>query len=64
MEQARAIEAEVDRVRESLPGSPQVVEAAWMCQELRVSLFAQALGTRGKVSEARIRRLLDQAAAG
>ncbi len=32
----------------------------WMIEELRVSLFAQSLGTRGPVSEQRIGRALDQ----
>jgi ATP-dependent helicase HrpA len=35
----------------------------WMLEELRVSHFAQGLGTRGQVSSKRIRRLLDEAAA-
>ena len=34
----------------------------WMLEELRVSHFAQALGTRGQVSSKRIRRVLDSAA--
>ena len=33
-------------------------EARWMIEELRVSLFAQQLGTKGKVSDQRIRRTL------
>ena len=36
-------------------------EVRWMLEELRVSHFAQALGTRGQVSAKRIRRLLDEA---
>jgi ATP-dependent helicase HrpA len=35
----------------------------WMIEELRVSLFAQALGTPGPVSEQRIQTALDQLAA-
>jgi ATP-dependent helicase HrpA len=61
MARARALEAEVDRLREALPDSDTPIEAAWMCQELRVSLFAQALGTRGTVSEQRIHRILEAA---
>jgi ATP-dependent helicase HrpA len=38
-------------------------EVPWMLEELRVSHFAQALGTRGPVSSKRIRRALDDAAA-
>ena len=33
-------------------------EARWMLEELRVSLFAQQLGTQGKVSAKRIEKLL------
>lgn len=45
-------------------GSPDAARAAeladvrWMLEELRVSLFAQQLGTDGPVSEKRIRKLL------
>ncbi len=38
-------------------------EVTWMLEELRVSQFAQGLGTRGPVSAKRIRRALDEAAA-
>jgi ATP-dependent helicase HrpA len=38
-------------------------EAPWMLEELRVSQFAQGLGTRGAVSAKRIRRALEEAAA-
>ena len=37
-----------------------VEDARWMLEELRVSLFAQQLGTNGKVSLKRIRKLLAQ----
>jgi ATP-dependent helicase HrpA len=57
----RKLEAEHDRLREALGDSVSVLEIAWMLQELRVSLFAQALGTRGKVSEKRISRALAEA---
>ncbi|QRV02288.1 ATP-dependent RNA helicase HrpA [Arcanobacterium phocisimile] len=36
----------------------QLEKAQWMIEELRVSLFAQQLGTHGKVSVQRIRKLL------
>ena len=36
-------------------------EVPWMLEELRVSHFAQGLGTRGPVSSKRIRRVLDEA---
>jgi ATP-dependent RNA helicase HrpA len=37
-------------------------EVPWMLEELRVSQFAQGLGTRGQVSAKRIRRALEEAA--
>ncbi|OLO81894.1 ATP-dependent helicase [Actinomyces naeslundii] len=55
----------VDRARAraaSLPPDPQrealLEEARWMVEELRVSLFAQTLGTSRKVSLQRITRLV------
>jgi ATP-dependent helicase HrpA len=57
-----AYDARVTACREagrSLP--PSLREAGWMLQELRVSQFAQALGTRGAVSAKRVRKLLEQA---
>jgi ATP-dependent helicase HrpA len=38
-------------------------EARWMLEELRVSLFAQALGTKGPVSENRVLAVLDRLSA-
>jgi len=52
------------RLREWPEGRPlpdALREVRWQLQELRVSHFAQALGTRGAVSSKRIRRLLDEA---
>ena len=60
----RKLEEQHDRLREALPGSASLLEVAWMLQELRVSLFAQALGTRGKVSEKRISQALTEAGFG
>jgi ATP-dependent helicase HrpA len=40
--------------------SPDAQAVHWMIEELRVSLFAQPLGTAGPVSEQRILRALDQ----
>ena len=37
-----------------------VRDVRWMIEELRVSLFAQTLGTSGPVSQRRIERALDQ----
>ena len=46
-------------------GSPAAVDAVaevrWMMEELRVSLFAQQLGTRHAVSAKRIYRAVDTA---
>jgi ATP-dependent helicase HrpA len=42
--------------------SPQAQAVRWMIEELRVSLFAQRLGTSGPVSEQRIQRALDRLA--
>ncbi len=41
-------------------GDPDVREVRWMIEELRVSLFAQTLGTAGPVSQRRIERALDE----
>ncbi len=57
---------EVEQARESLAAArqrgdvePAALDAArWLVEELRVSLFAQALGTAQPVSVQRIARLL------
>ncbi|HZK05082.1 MAG TPA: ATP-dependent RNA helicase HrpA [Actinomycetaceae bacterium] len=53
-----AVEAQArmapDPAREAM-----LAEVRWLLEEYRVSLFAQQLGTRGKVSEVRIRRMLE-----
>jgi ATP-dependent helicase HrpA len=48
--------------RPAQPGQPDpdAQEIRWMIEELRVSLFAQTLGTPGPVSEQRIQRALDR----
>ncbi len=43
------------------PGSVGLREVPWMLEELRVSHFAQSLGTRGPISAKRIRRALAEA---
>jgi ATP-dependent helicase HrpA len=52
-----------DRLR-AWPRGRELPESArelpWLLQELRVSQFAQGLGTRGQVSSKRIRRMLDE----
>jgi ATP-dependent helicase HrpA len=49
-----------DRLSEA-PGAPILREVPWMLEELRVSSFAQSLGTRGPISAKRIRRALAEA---
>ncbi len=52
------LEDELNRLEQAIPDDPRLMDAAWMIQELRVSLFAQTLGTRVKVSAKRVRSLL------
>ena len=44
----------LDRLRPTQRGAAEVVEIGWMIEELRVSLFAQTLGTAYSVSPQRI----------
>ncbi|MDJ0663032.1 MAG: ATP-dependent RNA helicase HrpA [Acidimicrobiia bacterium] len=60
MATVQALEAELDRITTAMPAEPRLMDAAWLIQELRVSLFAQSIGVRGKVSEPRVRRLLTE----
>jgi ATP-dependent helicase HrpA len=46
------------------PVPPAAAEIRWMIEELRVSFFAQQLGTRYPVSEKRIDRAIDELTAG
>jgi len=54
MERIRNLEDRRDDLSDVVPDSLGLIDVAWMLQELRVSAFAQALGTNGKVSEKRI----------
>ena len=58
MLRCRTLEASWDRAVEEHGLTTELEDAAWMLQELRISYFAQSLGTRGTVSEKRIRSLL------
>jgi ATP-dependent helicase HrpA len=58
MVRVQRLEAEHDRLVDVIGPTPGLVDIAWMLQELRVSYFAQSLGTSGKVSEQRILRAL------
>ncbi|MGH9094626.1 MAG: DUF3418 domain-containing protein, partial [Acidimicrobiales bacterium] len=48
----------LQRAWRDLPPSSAAIEIRWMIEELRVSLWAQSLGTPAPVSEERIRRAL------
>ena len=65
-EQVDAVEAAYADLLESLPagrrGAADVVDIGWMVEELRVSLFAQTLGTAGPVSVKRVRAAIDAVA--
>jgi len=60
---AQLLEHDYAEVVQSLPpdrrNDPHVVEVRWMLEELRVSFFAQRLGTRAPVSEKRVQRAID-----
>lgn len=56
------LEAEFDRLMDTLPTSPELIDIGWQLQELRVSLFAQPIGVNGSVSEKRIRQALREVA--
>ena len=60
--QVDGVEAAYADLLDALPAArraaPEVTEIGWMVEELRVSLFAQTLGTSGPVSEKRIRKAI------
>ncbi|WP_299442227.1 ATP-dependent RNA helicase HrpA [uncultured Phycicoccus sp.] len=66
-EQVDAVESAYADLLDALPAvgraAPEVVDIAWMIEELRVGLFAQTLGTAYPVSEKRVRRAIAEAAA-
>ena len=65
MSQVQAVEQEYEAWRASLPPARRdeaaVTDVRWMIEELRVSLFAQTVGTPAPVSEKRIRRAMSDA---
>jgi ATP-dependent helicase HrpA len=61
MAQIQQVEARYVRTRDAHPANPKIREVRWMLEELRVSLFAQQLGTAYPISEKRILKALDQA---
>ncbi|TKJ16553.1 ATP-dependent RNA helicase HrpA [Blastococcus sp. CCUG 61487] len=62
--QVAAVTAEYEQLRAEVPatGAPDdpVARVRWMIEELRVSLFAQSVGTPRPVSEQRIYKAIDQ----
>jgi len=52
----------LDRLEPQHRDAPAVREIRWMIEELRVSLFAQQLGTPIPVSEKRIRKAMERIA--
>jgi ATP-dependent helicase HrpA len=63
MQRIAAVTQAYDELRSALPASraaaPDVVDIGWLIEELRVSLWAQQLGTARPVSEQRIYRAID-----
>jgi ATP-dependent helicase HrpA len=60
MRQVQALQADYDRLRDHTPESdPELQHIRWMLEELRVSFFAQQLGTAYPVSEKRIRKAIE-----
>jgi ATP-dependent helicase HrpA len=51
---------QVAALPEGRPPGERLRRARWMLEELRVSLWAQQLGTAHPVSEERVRKVLDQ----
>jgi ATP-dependent helicase HrpA len=62
LQQTRVIEEiqrEYAQLRRELPPSDALHEIRWMIEELRINLFAQAMGTAYPISEQRIYRAMD-----
>ncbi|MDG2111496.1 MAG: DUF3418 domain-containing protein, partial [Actinomycetota bacterium] len=53
-----ALEREHDRLVQVLNGRPELEKMGWTLQELRVAMFAQAVGAKGPVSEKRVKKAL------
>jgi ATP-dependent helicase HrpA len=62
MGRVQALEQTYESARAALPperrDDPDVLDVRWTLEELRVSFFAQVLGTAGPVSEPRVRKAL------
>jgi ATP-dependent helicase HrpA len=63
MRQIAAVTAEYEQLRTTLPGTgapdDPVARVRWMIEDLRVSLFAQGIGTPRPVSEQRVYKAID-----
>jgi ATP-dependent RNA helicase HrpA len=68
MDTARAVEDQYAAAVAALPrsrrGAPDVADARWLLEELRVSFFAQVLGTSRPVSAQRVRKAIAALAVG
>jgi ATP-dependent helicase HrpA len=66
MLRVQRLEREYDELHEALPPARKrdAWPIRWMLEELRISLFAQQVGTRQRVSEKRVSREMDRVAAG
>jgi ATP-dependent helicase HrpA len=64
MRQIQQVEAKYVKARDADPSNAKIREVRWMIEELRVSFFAQQLGTAYPISEKRIQKALDQATSG
>ena len=66
MARVHAVEDAYDELLRAIPAgrktSPDIIDIGWQIEELRVSLWAQQLGTPRPVSEQRIYRAIDDAA--
>jgi ATP-dependent helicase HrpA len=67
MRKIEQLQESYQQLLERLPAGRQpgetLLEIGWMIEELRVSYFAQALGTPHPVSDKRVRRAIEQASA-
>ena len=64
MARCRRLEAEYERLAETVSSSPDLEALAWTLEELRVSSFAQHLRTPAPVSEKRVRNEIHRLARG
>ena len=53
--------AALDALPAGVAPSPELIDIAWMIEELRVSLFAQTLGAARSISEKRVLQAIDAA---